>query len=69
MTNEIETRLIMRINAALDRIEASNGNGGDTDLKQKLSEIEAKYAALRRETADALAAIDAIIVQTDGNGR
>ncbi len=66
MSDATQTALIQRINAALDRIEAALFAPSTPDLSHKLAACEAKYAALRVETQEAVTALDVIIGENAG---
>ncbi len=61
MSDATQTALIQRIHAALNRIEAAKPAPALPELSHKLAACEAKYAALRVETEDAVAALDALM--------
>jgi hypothetical protein len=69
MSDATQTALILRINAALDRIESAKSAPSIPDLSHKLAACEAKYAALRVETQEAVTALDAIIDENAGGAR
>jgi hypothetical protein len=54
-----------KLSAAMDRLEAAAGKGGDAPGGRRIAELEAELAKLRRDHAALEATVDLVAVRLD----